>query len=87
MVVHYVSAALSIQLRLMFGVSSVLMVLGVYLFNENLSTQRMLEIYKTALIKFGEDTTSWVLQDDGDRKHPSNLCTTWKGENAIQILD
>lgn len=63
-----------------------------YLFTHNLNAEKMLKIYRRALLKsakkwFESDNESWILQEDNDPKHRSRLCTVWKAENDIETLD
>lgn len=62
-----------------------------YLFTETLDAHLMLKIYQKALLKsakiwFGEDNSSWILQEDNDPKHRSRMCTDWKVRNRIETL-
>lgn len=58
------------------------------LFTGILNAQRMVNLYKTGLLKstdkwFGAGNRNWVLQEDNDPKHRSRLCVAWKNENSI----
>jgi len=33
------------------------------------------------------DVTSWVLQKDNDPKHQSKLCTAWKLQNYVTMMN
>ena len=51
-----------------------------YLFTCNLNAEKMLEIYKKALLPsaerwFIDKNEDWILQEDNDPKHRSKLCT------------
>ncbi|CAK9806971.1 Transposable element Tcb1 transposase [Anthophora quadrimaculata] len=65
---------------------------NLYLFTDTLDAKLMLKIYEKCLLKsakvwFGEDNTSWMLQEDNDPKHRSRLCRDWKAENGINVLE
>ena len=62
-----------------------------YLFKDNLTAKKMVEIYKKALLrsinKFGfVDNDDWLLQEDKDPKHTAKLSKKWKSENNIQQI-
>lgn len=62
-----------------------------HVFSGILNAERMLQIYKKALLKstkkwFGEENDDWILQEDNDPKHRSRLCSQWKEENGITVL-
>lgn len=62
-----------------------------HLFAYNLDAQRMLRIYKKALIPsakrwFTNKNEDWILQEDNDSKHCSRICTVWKQQNGIVKL-
>ena len=56
-----------------------------------MNAEKLCEIYSTALIessnKFFPDTNDWILQEDNDPKHRSELVRKWKGENSINVLE
>ena len=63
-----------------------------YLFTCNLNAEKMLEIYKKALLPSAErwfinKNEDWILQEDNDPKHRSKLCTEWKQQSGIVTLD
>ena len=63
-----------------------------YLFTCNLNAEKMLEIYKKALLPsaerwFIDKNKDWVLHEDNDSKHRSKLCTEWKQQSGIVTLD
>jgi transposase len=62
----------------------------IYCFTENLTSELMCEIYKTALIpsasKFFSRSDGWLLQEDNDPKHRSNISKRWKNDNSINML-
>ena len=63
-----------------------------YLFTCNLNAEKMLEIYKKALLPsaerwFVDKNEDWILQKDNDPKHRSKLCTEWKQQCGIVTLD
>lgn len=35
---------------------------------------------------FGTGSADWVLVEDNDPKHRSQLCTNWKAENDVTVL-
>ncbi len=54
-----------------------------------LNAKRMKKIYKQGLKSsasylFEDD---WILQEDNDSEHMSNLCKKWKSDNSIDRLD
>lgn len=64
---------------------------SLYLFTENLDSELMCKIYKKALLPsalemFGDHSDDWVLQEDNDPKHTSNLCTNWREENGVERM-
>lgn len=63
-----------------------------HIFTENLNAHKMTLIYKKYLLPsakkwFGDDPSTWVLQEDNDPKHRSRRCVSWKTENGIQVLE
>ncbi|EFN74823.1 Transposable element Tcb1 transposase, partial [Camponotus floridanus] len=63
-----------------------------HLFTYNLNAERMLQIYKKALLPFAKrwfirKNDDWILQEDNDPKHRSKLCTEWKTQSGIVTLD
>ena len=62
------------------------------LFTETLNEQRMMRIYQRDLLKsvakwFEAETDNWILEEDNDSKHRSDLCRAWKAENGIVTFD
>lgn len=52
----------------------------------------MITLYKKGLLQsakklYGPGNNNWVLQEDNDPKHRSRLCSSWKNENNITVLD
>ena len=52
----------------------------------------MCRIYEEALLPsacdmFGNQSHSWLLQEDNDPKHTSLLCRKWKEENGVEKID
>lgn len=65
---------------------------NLHLFTGSLDAVKMNKIYAKALLPsakrmFPRQNDSWVLQEDNDPKHRSRLCTAWKEENGINVLD
>ncbi|KMQ87689.1 transposable element tcb1 transposase [Lasius niger] len=63
-----------------------------HLFTYNLNAEKMLKIYKKALLPsaerwFIDKNEDWILQEDNDPKHRSKLCTEWKKQSGIVTLD
>lgn len=63
-----------------------------HLFTGSLDALKMTKIYKKALLPsakkmFPRHNDSWILQEDNDPKHRSRVCTAWKAENGIDVLD
>lgn len=63
-----------------------------YLFTDNLNAEKMIKIYKKALLPsakrwFITKNEDWILQEDNDPKHRSKLCTQWKTQSGIVTLD
>lgn len=63
-----------------------------YVFTDNLNADKMLKIYKKALLPsvstwFIKEKKDWILQEDNDPKHRSRLCTEWKEQYNINQLD
>lgn len=63
-----------------------------YLFTYNLDAEKMLKIYKKALLPsakrwFINKNEDWILQEDNDPKHRSKLCIEWKKKSDIVTLD
>ena len=63
---------------------------SIYCFTENLTSEKLCEIYSNALIESSQklfpETNDWILQEDNDPKHRSKIATKWKGENKINVL-
>ena len=62
------------------------------LFTENLTAEKMWEIYKRGLLKSADKMCSrygddWVLQEDNDPKHRSRLCTTLLKKSEVKLLN
>lgn len=62
------------------------------LFTGSLNAARMNQIYQKALLPsarrlFPSPSESWILQEDNDPKHRSRLCTAWKQDKGIDVLD
>lgn len=62
------------------------------LFTGTLNAVKMNQIYQKALLPsarrlFPSPSESWILQEDNDPKHRSRLCTAWKLDNGIEVLD
>lgn len=62
------------------------------LFTDNLDAAKMIKIYQRALLPsaqqwFIQKNEPWLLQEDNDPKHRSRLCTAWKHENDIEVLN
>jgi len=65
---------------------------ALYLFTYNLNAERMLKIYKKALLPsakrwFIKKKDNWILQEDNDPKHRSKLCSEWKAKSGIITMD
>ena len=65
---------------------------NLYLFTGTLDAEKMTKIYEKALLPsakkmFPHQNDFWILQEDNDPKHRSRLCTTWKAEHGINVLD
>jgi len=63
-----------------------------HIFTQNLNAAKMLQIYERALLPsaqrwFSSKNENWLLQEDNDPKHRSRLCTAWKQENDVDVLD
>jgi len=61
------------------------------LFEENLDSDLMIDIYKNVLLPsipmcFGTKSPRWILQEDNDPKHRSRKCTEWKINNQVQVM-
>ena len=59
---------------------------------ERFKAQKMLQIYEHGLLRsaekmFGANNKDWILQEDNDPKHRSQLCTSRRVENGITTLD
>jgi len=63
---------------------------SIYCFTENLTSEKLCEIYSNALIESSQklfpETNDWILQEDNDPKHRSKIATKWKDENKINVL-
>ena len=51
----------------------------------------MCDIYKRALLpttwkQFGDDSTSWKLQEDNEPKHTWKLAVNWKRNSAVHEI-
>ncbi|CAG9569551.1 unnamed protein product [Danaus chrysippus] len=63
-----------------------------HLFTDNRNAEKMLKIYKKALLPsakrwFIKRNEDWILHEDNDPKHLSKLCTEWKAQSGIVTLD
>jgi len=62
----------------------------IYCFTENLTSEKLCEIYSTTLLesshKLFPQSNDWILQEDNDPKHRSKIATKWKNENSIKVL-
>lgn len=63
-----------------------------HIFTKNLDAAKMVKIYERALLPsaqkwFTRKNENWLLQEDNDPKHRSKLCTAWKQENDVDVLD
>jgi hypothetical protein len=63
-----------------------------YIFTDNLNAAKMVKIYQKALLPsaqrwFTRKNIYWLLQEDNDPKHRNHLCTAWKQENDVDVLD
>lgn len=63
-----------------------------HIFTGNLNAAKMVKIYQKALLPsaqkwFRRKNIYWLLQEDNDPKHRSHLCTVWKRENDVEVLD
>ena len=61
------------------------------LFTKNLNAILLIKIYQQGLLPsvsnlFGSDNNDWILQEDNDPKHTSNMAKNWKYEHSINIL-
>lgn len=62
------------------------------IFTNNLNAPNMVKIYKKALLPsaqswFKRRNENWLLQEDNEPKHRSRLCSAWKQENDVNVLD
>jgi len=66
---------------------------GLYLFTNNLNVEKMLKIYSKALLPsvqrwYINKDQDWILQEDNDPKHRSQLCRAWKAQTCdIETLN
>jgi len=63
-----------------------------HIFTQNLDAAKMVQIYERVLLPsaqrwFTKKNENWLLQEDNDPKHRSRLCTAWKQENGVDVLD
>jgi len=63
-----------------------------HIFTQNLDAAKMVQIYERVLLPsaqrwFTKNNENWLLQEDNDPKHRSRLCTAWKQENGVDVLD
>jgi hypothetical protein len=56
---------------------------GIYVFTENLTGEKYMDILKNQLPK----NKGFTFQDDNDSKHRSKIVTTWKKENNIKVVE
>lgn len=57
-----------------------------------LTAERMVKIYEKGLLPstdswFGRENRNWVLQEDNDPKHRSRVCSEWKAEKNIDVME
>lgn len=65
---------------------------SLYVFTGNLDAAKMNKIYEKALLPsakrlYKNPNEKWILQEDNDPKHRSRVCTAWKTEHGIDVLD
>ena len=65
---------------------------SLFIFETNLNSQLLIQIYKKHLLKsaqewFGSNSNTWWLLEDNDPKHTSKIATKFREENNIQKLD
>jgi transposase len=65
---------------------------SLFIFETNLNSQLLIQIYKKHLLKssqewFGSNLNTWWLLEDNDPKHTSKIATKFREENNIQKLD
>jgi hypothetical protein len=58
------------------------------MFTKNMDAKLLCDIYDKRLLPiaeewFGKDTSTWVLQEDNDPKHTSNLARAWREEHKV----
>lgn len=63
-----------------------------FMFTDNLNAAKLIKIYQNALLPSAEQwfkrkNIYWILQEDNDPKHRSRLCSSWKQENDVDVLD
>ena len=60
----------------------------IYLFKENLTGKKLVEIYKKALLPSGKmiKLPHWILLEDNDPKHTSNIAKTWRENHQIDRI-
>jgi len=65
---------------------------SLFIFESNLNSQILIDIYEQHLLKsaqnwFGLNSNTWWLLEDNDPKHTSKMATKYREENKIQKLD
>ncbi len=60
----------------------------IFMFTKNMDAKLLCDIYDKRLLPiaeewFGKDTSTWVLQEDNDPKHTSNLARAWREEHKV----
>jgi len=62
-----------------------------HIFTDNLNAAKMVKIYQRPLLpsvqRFMKKNENWLLQENNDPKYWSCLCTAWKQENDVDVLD
>ena len=60
----------------------------IYLFKENSTGKKLVEIYKRMLLPFSKMIKSphWILLEDNDPKHTSNIEKTWRENHQIDRI-
>ena len=65
---------------------------SLFIFEDNLNSQILTQIYKNQLLKsahkwFGSNLSSWWLLEDNDPKHTSKFAANYREQNGIQKLN
>ena len=60
----------------------------IVLFRENLISKKLIDIYEEGLLPSAKEfkINSWILLEDNDSKHTSNLANSWQEENQIHRI-